>query len=183
MDSTEATDLPAPGRSATRARRLVAVLVDASTGLLFVVGATMGAFAWLLLVSDLGSREPGSLASSVAFSLLLATVPAWYGTLAASSWAGTARGATLGQARAGCTTEGPRGRRLLRLAVHPLGSIGWWWLAGVSALATVPVVPLLLTAVGILVLAGGAISATLALVRPSVPSLHDRIAGTRTVPA
>src|SRR5690606_24298631 len=99
----------------------------------------------------------------------------------ASAWWGDASGATPGQAWSGLAVEGAPARRLLRLALHPLGAAGWWWLAAVTALATVPALPLLLTSMGVLVLAGGVVSAMLLIARPGAAALHDRMAHTRMV--
>lgn len=165
-----------------RGHRLQASVIDAALGLGLVVLGSLIAFGWLLAVTGIGQQEPGALHNSVAFAIVLAAIPAWYGVLATGSLA-TPTSRTPGQSRAGLLVIGTPRRRLLRLSVHPLSAIGWWWLAGVSALATLPVLPLLLAAAGTIALLGGGVSLALLTVRPESRALHDRIAGTEIVRA
>lgn len=160
------------------ARRWGAVGVDAGLGLGFTLIAAVVAVAWLLLRTRAGAVDVGAGDAAFAFALVLASVPAWLGLLAAGL---IEDGATPGQRRAGLAIEGGRWERLARLAVHPLGAVGWLWLTVVAAIATVDGLAALFAAAAVIVLAGGVLSYALGLVRPGWPPLHDRIAGTRMV--
>src|SRR5690606_16236138 len=113
--------------------------------------------------------------------------PAWvaWGVLGLADERGTP-----GQRQAGievvAESEEPRGvggwlRAGLAAAVHPLAVPAWLWLAAVVALAGAEVaalVPLALAAVAVLF---GVLSFVLLLARPSMPPLHDQLAGVRPV--
>lgn len=123
-----------------------------------------------------GERDLSTGTATFGWAIALAALPAWLGLLGQSA---ASYGSTPGQHAAGLVVEGAALRRVARIVVHPLGALGWAWLALVAALATVPAVPVLLAAAAILVLLGGVISAAMLLRSPDALPLHDRIAGTR----
>jgi len=155
--------------------------IDAAIGLAILTLSVAVAAVWLFAVTGAGASEPGSLANSVAFAIVMMSIPAWLAYLVGASCAGPEEGATRGQRRAGIAVEGARLNRAVRLAAHPLGSAGWLWAAGVASLATVPGLPLLLAAMSIIVLAAGLVSVVMLTVRPRTAALHDRVAGTTVV--
>lgn len=167
---------PPPGRR----RRAAAFASDLAAGLAALLVACLVAAAWLLARSAWGRDDPADGDTALAFALIGAVPPAWLAWLALH----LARdAATPGEGAAGLRVEGARNgrRRLLRLAVHPLGASGWvWvalllWVAGASSLALAPAI------VAAAVAAGGIVSAAMLAVRPGARPLHDRLAGTRLV--
>lgn len=169
---------PAPTTaSVSRAVRLQAAARDAVAGAVIGSVALAVAVAWLFGTSDGGAQDVDRAAATVGWAILLAAVPAWLSLLAIS----VPTGATPGQRSSGLRVLGTPQRRLIRLAAHPFGATGWLWAASVLSLATVPVIPLLLAAVGVIVAGAGIASLVLLLIAPEAPALHDRLAGTRLV--
>ncbi|MGE3960174.1 MAG: RDD family protein [Dehalococcoidia bacterium] len=140
----------------------------------------VAAVALLVFVLQTGGGETDLTARSATagWAVALAGVPAWLGLLGHSS---SLLGGTPGQRGARLAVEGSASRRLARLAAHPLGAIAWTWLALVAALATIPVVPILLAATALLAILAGLVSGAMLLRDPAALTLHDRIAGTRLV--
>ena len=175
-----ASSMPAAAVPAgvSRRARVRAVAFD----LLVCAGIQAGAGALAVLVfvlqTDGGARDLSTTTATTGWAIALAAVPAWLGLLGHSS---ALLAGTLGQRSAGLEVEGASARRVVRLAVHPLSALGWLWLALVAALATIPGLPLLLTAAGLLVISGGVVSAVMLLRDPNALPLHDRLAGTRLV--
>lgn len=174
---------PPPDRSTAvpPLRRLGAVALDAVLGIVFLLVAGIVALGWLLVTTGGGAREATGVANSIAFAIVMGAPPAWLAYLLSSAWPDIARGATPGQVRREIAVEGSPARRLMRLALHPLATVGWWWLAVASWLATIPGLPLVLVSAGLLTAASGLLSVFLLAFRPQSPLLHDRIAGTRMV--
>jgi hypothetical protein len=161
-------------------RRAAALAIDLILGGLASAAAGLLAGGWLLLRTGWGRDDVPSGDATFAGALLLAATPAW---LAWSAARLVLRGATPGQARARLLVTGSRGRRLLRLACHPVSVPGWSWLAILAAVATFDVLAVTFAVVGVTVLAGGLGTAVTALARPQGRGLHDVIAGTRLAPA
>jgi len=162
----------------SRRGRVHAGLAD--LGLYVLIQITFGTItlAVFLVQSGGGARDLTSSTATVGWAIALAAIPAWLGALGHAT---VTESATPGQRRAGTTVEGSPVRRLVRLAIHPLSALGWWWVTVVAILATLPGVPFLLAAMTMSVATGGGISALLILRDPDARSLHDRIAGTRLV--
>jgi hypothetical protein len=161
--------------------RTARFLVNLLDGLLLVaclVAATAVAFAWLFVATRAGSATPTSFQATIAWSMVMAAVPAWAGVLVATSARDAHSGSTPGQVRRRLTVPGSRRQRIARLSVHPISALAWWWAAAVAALATLPLVPLVLASLGLVALGGGFVSAVIVAVRPGTLALHDRIAGT-----
>lgn len=178
---TPSTPTAPPGaRPAGTARR--ARLLAVSFDLLLYAGAQAVLLALALLVFVLqtggGERDLTAREATTGWAIALAAAPAWLGLLGHTS---TVLGGTPGQRGAHLALEGGPVRRLVRIALHPLGAIGWGWLALVAWLAAIPGVPLLFASAAVLALIGGAASAVIVLRDPSSLPLHDRIAGTRLV--
>ena len=144
-----------------------------------VAAATMALVVFLLQTSG-GERDLTSSAATAGWAIALAGVPAWLGLLGHSC---SLLGGTPGQRGAHVSIEGTPGRRIARLALHPTGTVGWAWLALVAALAAVPGVAILFAAVAILGAIGALVSAAILVRDPAALPVHDRIAGTRLVPA
>ncbi len=164
--------------SISRRARLRACLID--LGLYALIQVAFGTITLVVFLAQSGggARDLSSSAATVGWAIALAAVPAWLGAI---GHAAAAEGATPGQHRSRTTVEGSPARRLARLAVHPLSALGWWWAMVVAVLATIPGLPLLLAAMSVTVVAGGAVSAALLLRDPEALPLHHRIAGTRLV--
>jgi hypothetical protein len=162
----------------TRRRRVAALALDLAVLAGFAVVASLLSLAWMLARTEAGRYDLAIGDSTFAFALLLAAVPARVALLAADV---AVLNATPGQRRMGLTVEGASPRRLLRLAVHPLGVVAWLWLAVVANLATLPVVGLVLLAVAMTGLLGVVASTILVLRAPSSAGAHDILAGTRLV--
>jgi len=171
----------------SRGRRLRAVVYDLTGLALAVVLAFIAAVAWLLARTEAGRFDVADVDGALAAAVLLAALPAWV------AWAvlGLVRQrGTPGQRAAGIEvvpeSEEPRGagwwlRAGLAAVVHPLAVPAWLWLAAVVALAGYEVaalVPLALAAVAALF---GVLSFVMLLARPSMPPLHDQLAGVRPV--
>ncbi|MCK9486507.1 MAG: RDD family protein [Dehalococcoidia bacterium] len=169
----------APGVPPSRRARWGAVAIDILVGAGLAAGALAGGTAWLLVRTEAGTRDVPSGDAAFAFALLLSAVPAWL-TLLAFSLA--TRGATPGQRSRHLEVQGAPWRRVVRLAVHPLGAAGWLWLAVVAMIAILPTLALLFASLGVTVLAGGVLSSLLAL-RRGEPGVHDRVASTRLIRA
>ena len=73
--------------------------------------------------------------------------------------------------------------RAARLALHPMGLLGWLWLAGVAWVAGLPVVAWPLTLLAATNVLACLVTGVLWLARPSALPPHDRLAGTRLVNA
>lgn len=131
-----------------------------------------------LIQSGGGERDLTSSAATTGWAIALAAVPAWLGLLGQGY---AAHDGTPGQHRAGLAVEGTPLRRLVRLALHPVGMLGWGWLALVSALAALTGLALLFASAAVIVALGGLASGAIVLARPGSLPLHDRIAGTRLV--
>lgn len=155
--------------------RARAIGIDLALGVALQAGALVLALVIFMVDSRAGARDLSTLGASAGWAALLAAVPAWLGLLAYGSWSGDA---TPGQHAAGLAVEGTPRRRLLRLAIHPLGLAGWAWLAILAMLATAPFVVW-----ATLALMAGAIASVsaLAAMLPRAPALHDLLAGTRLV--
>lgn len=138
--------------------------------------ATVLGVAWLLIRTGGGARDAQSGDAAFAFALALAAVPAWLTWLAFDL---ATRGGTPGQRARLLVVEGAPWRRVLRLAVHPVGAAGWLWLAVVAAIAVLPALTLLFASVATVVLAGGIVTALLTVRRRGEPGVHDRVAGTK----
>ncbi len=163
------------GALPSRRARWAAVALDAAAGLgLALLLYGLGA-AWLLVRTGGGERDVGSGDGTLAFALLMAAVPGWLAWLGFALFTG---GATPGQRARGLAVAGTPWRRVLRLAIHPLGACGWFWLAAVAQMSLLPAVSLLLTAIGFVVLASGLASVVLTLRRRGARGVHDRIAST-----
>jgi hypothetical protein len=186
-----------------RRRRLLAVGFDVGGGLVAMLAALAIATLWLLLRSGLGRDDAGGGDAVLALSLVAGVAPAWAVYLGAALWRG---GMTPGQRRAGVAVQsrgsgeasapfnGPRvsgalvepgeapgtarWRRALRLAVHPISLPVWGWVALTALLAGVPWLWLPFALATVAVALAGAVSLVLLLVWPSMPALHDRVAGT-----
>jgi len=171
----------------SRGRRLRAVAYDLTGLALGVVLAFVAGVAWLLARSEAGGVDVADGDAALAAAVLLAVLPAWvaWGALGRVRERGTP-----GQRAAGLEvvreSEGSRGvggglRAGCAAVVHPLAVPAWLWLAAVVALAGYEVaalVPLALAGVAVLF---GVLSFVLLLARPSMPSLHDQLAGVRIV--
>ncbi len=179
MPGMLALALPTPaatGRPPSRVARWSAVSIDLALGAAFGGVAVALAFGWLLVRTSGGLRDVPAGDAAFAFALVMASAPAWLAWLAYDL---ATRGATPGQRARGLFVLGSPSRRVLRLAFHPLGAIGWSWLALVSWIAVIPLLPLLFASVWLVVLAGGITTALLSFMRPGHPAVHDRLAYTR----
>lgn len=171
---------PGPTPGVSPGRRLLALAVDLILGGLASAAAALLASVWLLLRTAGGRDDVPAGDATFAAALLLAATPAWL------AWTGIRlirRGATPGQAHAGIRVTGTRGRRLVRLACHPVGVPGWCWLAILVAVATFEAVAVAFAAAGAAVLVGGLVTAATAIAWPERRGLHDVVAGTRLVAA
>lgn len=177
-DLTSGTDADRGLVAVTRRRRVAALIIDLAILAGFAAVASLLSLAWMLARTEGGRYDLAIGDSAVAFALLLAAVPAWAALLAADV---VLFGATPGERRLRLAIEGGPLRRLVRLAVHPLGVIAWLWLAAMANLATLPVVGLVLLAVAMTGLLGVAASIILVLRAPSAGGVHDLLAGTRLV--
>jgi len=172
----------------TRRARLGAAALDALAVLPPLVIAGIAAVAWLLARTAWGRDDPTSVDASIALSLVAAAPGAW---LARLGHALVVSGATPGQRARGLRVERTRavaptatdGARVLRLALHPFGAVGWALVAGTLYLAAAPEAAVAVAGIAALVLAGGAVSLAIVLVAPDARALHDRLAGTRVVRA
>lgn len=175
-----ASSMPAAAAPAGVSRRARTRAVAFDLLLCAGIQVAFGALAFLVFIFQTGggARDLTTATATTGWAIALAAVPAWLGLLGHSS---ALLDGTPGQRSAGFEVEGCPTRRVVRLAVHPLSALGWWWLALVAALATIPGVPLLLAAAGLIVLGGGLISAVLLLRNPNALPLHDRLTGTRLV--
>ena len=159
----------------TRAR-IAAILLDAAlgAGLALLTGAI--ATTWLLVRTRAGALDAGAGDAAVGLALVLASVPAWLTWLAFDL---ASQGATPGQRARGLVVRGRPHRRALRLLVHPLGSVGWLWLALVTWLALLPALTLLFASIAIVVIGSGITSLLLAVRTRGSRAIHDRIVNTR----
>lgn len=171
--SPDATEV-SPGR------RVTALAIDLIYGGLASLLALFVALLWLFVRTAWGRDDVPTPDATAAAALLLAATPAW---LAWTALRLAQRGATPGQARAGLRVAGRLRQRLIRFALHPLAASGWLWLAILTGVATFDVVALACAVIGVLLLLGGLATAALALLRPGVRGVHDRVAGTRLVRA
>lgn len=124
--------------------RLLAVVIDAATLLLLLLGGLAVAFVWLLIRSSAGRYDAGTGDTLIAATLIGAIAPAW------TAWQATRLyrlGATFGQARLGLSVEGARWRRTLRLLLHPISLLLWVWVLITLLLAGAPFIWLLLAIV------------------------------------
>jgi len=165
---------PAVPRAA-RARALAFDLALCAGGQL---AAALAALAVFLLQTGGGERDLTSDAATAGWAVAMAGVPAWLGLLGHSC---SLLGGTPGQRGAGVAVEGTPARRILRIALHPTGAVGWGWLAVVAGLATLPGAAALFAAAALLGVLGALFSAGLLIRDPAALPLHDRIAGTRLV--
>ena len=198
--ATQAPDLTG---GIDRRRRLAAVGFDVAAVFVATLAAVVIATLWLLLRSGLGRDDAGGGDAVLALSLVAAVVPAWALYVGAALWRG---GLTPGQRRMVVAVEArgagealapfdglrvsgevlepgghgsaSRWRRALRLAVHPISLPTWVWLALTALLTGVPWLwlPFALAAGGVAL--AGAASLVMFLGWPSMPALHDRVAGT-----
>ena len=191
-----ATDTPVPQRTgalvgarATRGRRAAALALDAGSGLLAALAAAVLATAWLLARTGRGALDPTDGDTALAFAVVAAVPAAWVAWLVLRL---RRDAATPGQRALHLHVASARGleapapaatRAVVRLAVHPLGAVGWAWLAMLTALAGGWPLDAAFGLVALAVAAAGLASAAMLLVRPHARPLHDRIAGTRVVGA
>jgi hypothetical protein len=176
--ATSASAAEASRHQTARSTRLRAFATDLGVGLGIQLGFGVLGLLVFLVSTRGGDRDLSSSAASIGWAIALAAVPAW---LAYLGHASAVEGGTPGQTSAGLGLQGSPARRLARLAMHPVGAIGWCWLALVAAWATAPGLPLMLAAVAVTVLGGGVVSMALLARDPNAPALHDRLAGTRLV--
>lgn len=178
---TVATAVDGP---ADRRMRLLAVVRDAAALLPPLAIAAAIAVAWLLSRTAWGRDDVRSVDSAVALALVATVPPAWLVRLALHS---ITAGGTPGQRAAGLRLTARRRHArvavLIRLALHPLGTVGWAWLAATLAMAQLYTAALVPAAVGALTLLGGLTSLAVVLVAPGARGVHDRLAGTRLVRA
>ena len=140
-----------------------------------MVAAVVVTTLWLLLRSGFGRDDTGGGDAVLALSLVAGVVPAWAVYVGAALWRD---GMTPGQRRIGVALDASRWRRLLRLAVHPVSLPAWVWFALTALLTGVPWLWLPFALAAVVVALAGAVSLLLLLVWPSMPALHDRVAGT-----
>lgn len=174
-----ARQLPNLAGTINRRRRLLAAGLDAAGVFAATAVALVIATIWLLSRSGLGRDDAGDGDAVLALSLVAAVVPAWTVYLGAGLWLD---GRTPGQRRLGVTVgprEAAQWRRALRLALHPLSLPAWGWLALTAALSGLPWLWLPVAAAAAAIALAGAVSFVLLAVRPSLPSVHDRL--TRTM--
>lgn len=164
------TAVPSPGR------RMLAIAIDLIYGGLASLAAACVAGGWLLVRTAWGRDDVQPGDATLAAALLLAATPAWLAWTAVSL---ARQGATPGQARWGLRVTGGRWRRILRLALHPLGIPGWLWLAVLAGVATFDALAIAFAAAGLLVLLGALATAGRTALRPRSRGLHDLIARTR----
>src|SRR5690606_31924260 len=123
--ATGAAAMPTTTADAPRRTRVRALTADlALCAAVQIAFATAAVLLWLVQTEG-GARDLSSRSATVGWAIVLAAVPGWLGMLAQSS---AARGGTPGQRWSNLTVLGTPSRRLLRLAVHPVGAIGWGWL-------------------------------------------------------
>ncbi len=169
------------GRPPARLDRATAFAIDLGWGALAVLAATLLAFGWLFVRTDLGATHVTDGDSIIAAAVIGAAIPAWIGWVALHA---LTTGATRGQQRTGLRVEVTSARplaRALRLALHPISVPGWLWLAAVVAILEVPWLPLLVVLIGATIALMGVISIALLITDPSAAPLHDRAAGTRVM--
>lgn len=171
------------GDTLGRRRRLVASAIDAATGLLALAFGVVLSVAWLLPRTDRGREDVASGDAMIAAALIAATLPAW------AAWTVLSvrrHAATPGQRRVRlrvAPVEGARAyTRYVRLAVHPLALPLWGWLTLSALLSGLSWLPLLPIVGGGVVALAGVVSLLMLLVRPTLRSVHDRIARTELVP-
>lgn len=172
-----------------RRRRLRAAAFDTAALLIALTGALAIALLWLLLRTRAGRFDAGEGDSVLAASLIAAATPVWAAWMTLSV---RRSGATPGQRRralavlaaprAQADRYAPAGARYVRLALHPLATAAWLWLALVALVAGLPWLPLALAVIAVIVALGGVISLAMLLLQPrGTLLLHDRIAGTQLV--
>lgn len=175
--SLSTTAITRRARLRAGARDLLALLPPLAT-------ASMIAVAWILVRTAWGRDDARDLDTAIALAIVAAVPPAWLARIALALL--TAQ-ATPGQRAERLAVDATRARIrhavAVRLALHPLGAIGWGWVAGELALAQWYTAALAAGALAAVLLLCGLVSLAIILVAPDARALHDRAAGTRLVRA
>ncbi|GMU41278.1 MAG: hypothetical protein AMXMBFR23_21440 [Chloroflexota bacterium] len=180
--ATPPTGLALPATTADRADGALTARANAlAFDLLAMAVATsvggMLALGWIVVRTG-GGTDPSAGDSALAFALLMAGLPAWYGLAAFDLVRG---GSTPGLRRSGFRVEGGPARRLLSFALAPTALPGWGWLTAVAAISTVYPLALLLASMTVLVATASV--ASVALVLAGRTALHELATGTKVVRA